>query len=53
MSREPVMTMAVVQAALALLVGFGVPISTEQMALLLAFIGALLSWIARTKVTPV
>jgi hypothetical protein len=49
---EPAFTLALVQAGLALLVGFGLQLTTEQMALLLAFTAALLGWITRSQVTP-
>lgn len=50
---EPVMTQALVQAFLAMLVGFGLPVTTQQMALMWAFSAALLGWVARQRVTPV
>lgn len=49
---EPAFTLALVQAGLALAVGFGLNLTTEQMALLLAFTAALLGWITRSQVTP-
>lgn len=49
---EPAFTLALVQAGLALAVGFGLSLTTEQMALLLAFTAALLGWITRSQVTP-
>lgn len=52
-TKEPVMTQALVQAALATLVGFGLPVTTEQMALLWALSAAILGWVARDRVTPV
>ena len=51
--REPVAFLTVVQAGLALAVGFGVPITTQQMGLLMAFSAALLGFVTRSKVTPV
>lgn len=51
--REPAATLAVVQAALALAVGFGLDLSAEQVGLILAFTAAVLGWITRTQVTPV
>lgn len=47
------MFLAVVQAALALAVGFGLTISTEQMALIEAFASVVLGFVARQQVTPV
>lgn len=49
---EPAFTLALVQAALALFVGFGLQLTPEQMALILAFTAALLGWITRSQVTP-
>ncbi len=49
---EPAFTLALVQAALSLAVGFGLNLTTEQMALLLAFTASLLGWITRSQVTP-
>ncbi len=52
-NREPVLVLAVVQAFLALLVGFGVDLTGEQVALVTAFTAAVLGFVARQKVTPV
>lgn len=52
-NREPAMFLAVVQAAIALGIGFGLHITTEQMALILAFTAAVLGLITRSKVTPI
>ena len=49
---EPVLTLALVQATLALLVGFGLHWTAEQISLVMAFTAALLGFIARSKVTP-
>lgn len=51
-TNEPVLVLGVVQAALALLVGFGLGLTGEQTAAIVAFSAALLSLIARSKVTP-
>lgn len=51
--REPALILGLVQAALALAVGFGLHLSTEQMGLLMAFSAALLAVITRQNVTPV
>ena len=53
LGREPVMYMALVQAGLALVVGFGLELSTEQIGLILGFSAAVLGFIARQQVTPV
>ncbi len=50
--NEPVAIVLTVQALLAMLMGFGVPITKEQAALVLTFVGAVLGLILRKKVTP-
>ncbi len=50
--EEPALLMGLAQAALALAVGFGLNISTEQMALIVGFIGAVLSVVVRQSVVP-
>lgn len=50
--REPVMFLTLVQAVLALAVGFGLTISQEQFALLMTFSAALLGFITRSQVSP-
>ncbi len=52
-TNEPVLVLAVVQAALALAVGFGLGWTGEQVALVLALTAALLGFVARRQVTPV
>ena len=49
---EPVLTMALVQAAVAMAVAFGLAWTGEQVALFTAFSAAFLSFIVRSKVTP-
>lgn len=51
--REPVLYLAVIQAALAAAVGFGLGWSGEQVALIMGFAAAILGFIARSRVTPV
>ena len=51
--EEPVMTLALVQAGIATAVGFGLKLTGDQVALVVAFSAALLGWIARSKVSPV
>ncbi len=46
------MVLAVVQAGLALAVGFGLHLTTEQMGLIIAFSAAVLGLWTRSKVTP-
>lgn len=50
--REPALILGLVQAALALGVGFGLKVSIEQMALIMAFSAAVLGVWTRSKVTP-
>ncbi len=52
LTREPVALQAVVQAALGLFIGFGLPVSTEQMGLVLVFTAAILALMTRQNVTP-
>ena len=52
-NREPALILAAVQAVLAVAIGFGVDITTEQLALILAATAAVLGLITRSKVTPV
>lgn len=49
---EPVLTLAVIQTGISMLVGFGLGWNGEQVALVTAFFAALLGWIARQNVTP-
>lgn len=53
LGREPVAVQAVIQAALALAVGFGLDLSSQQIGLLLAFSAAVLALVTRQAVTPV
>ena len=50
--REPVLVMAVIQAGIALAVGFGLQWTVEQVTLTVVFSSAVLGLIARAKVTP-
>lgn len=52
-NREPAMILAVLQTLLALLIGFGLKLSGDQVALIMAFSTALLGLITRSQVTPV
>ena len=51
--REPAMILAVVQAALALFVVFGLRLSAEQIGAVLALTAAVLGLLTRSQVTPV
>lgn len=52
LGREPVMFLALVQTALALGVGFGLDLTGEQTAAVMAFAAAVLGFLARSQVTP-
>lgn len=49
---EPVMTLAIIQMALALAVSFGLQWTGEQVGAVVAFSAAVLGWIARSQVSP-
>jgi hypothetical protein len=50
--HEPVLILAAVQAAITLVVAFGLDLTSEQVGAIVTFTGAVLSVIARRKVTP-
>ncbi len=50
--RRPVVVLALVQATLALGIGFGVPVTPAQFALLMTFSGTLFAFLAETQVVP-
>lgn len=50
--REPVMYLAIIQTGLALVAGFGLDLSAEQVAAIMAFSAAVLGFLARQQVTP-
>ena len=50
--REPVLVLSMVQAAIALAVGFGLKISADQLGLIVAFTAAVLGFITRSQVSP-
>ena len=50
---EPALVMGAVNAILALAVGFGLPVTIEQGALINAAVAAIVSVIVRSQVTPV
>ena len=50
--NEPAMVLGVVQAGLGLAMGFGLTMTSEQMASVLAFTAALLALWTRSKVSP-
>lgn len=49
---EPVIVAAFVQAVLALIVAFGIPLTDEQVAAILGVTAAALAFIVRRKVVP-
>jgi hypothetical protein len=51
-SREPTLILAAVNALLALGIGFGAPVTTLQLGLILAATSALLGLVTRSQVTP-
>lgn len=51
--REPVLFLGAVSAILNLLIGFGLNLSAEQLALINAATAAVISFIARSQVSPV
>jgi hypothetical protein len=50
--REPVLWMAAVQAVLGLIVAFGVGLTADQTAAIMAASAAVLALVTRTQVTP-
>ena len=51
-NREPALILAAVQAILAVAIGFGLDVTTEQLALILAASAAILGVVTRSQVTP-
>lgn len=51
--QEPVLILGTIQAAIALIVAFGLQLEPEQIGAIVAFSAAVLSLIARRQVTPV
>ena len=50
--QEPALVLGAVQALVAMAVGFGLPVTAEQVGLIVAATGAVLSVVTRTQVTP-
>ena len=50
--REPAMVLALVQAAIALVVAFGLSLAPDQIGAILAVTAVILGLITRSKVTP-
>lgn len=53
LGREPVLWLAAINAVVALAIGFGLDISTENQALIQTAVTAVLALVARGQVTPV
>jgi len=53
LQREPAVVVAVLQAALAVAVSFGLDLSAEQVSALLAFAAAIGALVVRQRVTPI
>lgn len=51
--REPALILAALSAMIALAVGFGLPVTAEQEALIVAAVSAVIGVITRSRVTPV
>jgi len=49
--REPALVVGAISALIALAIGFGLPVSSEQMALIMAAVTAVLSVITRSQVS--
>lgn len=49
---EPVLVTALIQGILTLVVSFGAHLTPEQIGAILALTGAVLAFVARSKVTP-
>ncbi len=50
LNREPVMFLSVINSGILLGIGFGAHITTEQMGLIMTFVGSVLALLARSKV---
>jgi hypothetical protein len=53
MKREPALILGAVQAVLALVVSFGLDLTTEQVGAILAVTAAILAVVTRQRVSPV
>ena len=52
LTTEPAAIVGAIEAILALAIGFGVDITTEQLALIMAAVTAVLALVVRSQVTP-
>ena len=50
--REPALVLGLIQAGLALAIGFGLQLTGDQVALIMAFSSAVVAVIVRQNVTP-
>lgn len=50
--REPVLSLALLQAAIGVATAFGLDLTAEQVGAVMAFSAAALGWLAREQVTP-
>lgn len=50
--REPAIILGLVGAAIALGVGFGLPVTPAQVGLIMAFVSAILAFVVRAQVVP-
>lgn len=53
LDREPVLTLDLIKSGLMLAVAFGLDLTAEQIALVMTFATAALSYLTRARVTPV
>ncbi len=53
LGREPAALLGLIQAGLALAIGFGFELSGEQVALVMAFSAAVVAFLTRQAVTPI
>jgi hypothetical protein len=51
-NREPALILAFVSAVIALVISFGLDLSTDQVGAIMAVVAALLGLITRSQVTP-
>ena len=52
MSKEPALILAAVGAIIALVMGFGAPVTTVQFGLIMAAVSAVLGLLTRARVSP-
>lgn len=52
LGREPAVILGLVGAAIALGVGFGLPVTPAQIGLIMAFVSAVIAFVTRSQVVP-